>query len=87
MLRILAEVQAAYGYVPIAALKRISEATGAWYATAVRDRHLLPTTWRSARRSRATATTADATFLAALDGALDGRPSSGADRGTEAHGG
>ena len=32
MLRILAAIQAEYGYVPVAALKRVSQATGAWYA-------------------------------------------------------
>jgi ferredoxin len=32
MLSILEETQAAYGYLPVAALKRISQLTGAWYA-------------------------------------------------------
>jgi NADH:ubiquinone oxidoreductase subunit E len=32
MLQILEATQAAYGRLPVAALKRISEATGAWYA-------------------------------------------------------
>ncbi len=32
MLDILEATQAAYGYLPVAALKRISHATGAWYA-------------------------------------------------------
>ena len=32
MLEILGEVQAAYGYLPVAALKQISFKTGAWYA-------------------------------------------------------
>ena len=32
MLAILEATQAAYGYLPIAALKRISQLTGAWYA-------------------------------------------------------
>ncbi len=32
MLEILEAVQDAYGYLPVAALKRISHATGAWYA-------------------------------------------------------
>ncbi len=44
MLRILEDTQAAYGYLPVAALKRISEVTGAWYAmiygTASYYRHL-----------------------------------------------
>ena len=33
MLAILEETQAAYGYLPVAALKHISRMTGAWYAT------------------------------------------------------
>jgi hypothetical protein len=32
MLEILEATQEAYGYLPVAALKRISFATGAWYA-------------------------------------------------------
>jgi hypothetical protein len=44
MLQIMAEVQAAYGYLPVAALKQISFKTGAWYAmlygTASYYRHL-----------------------------------------------
>src|SRR5512144_1526807 len=32
MLAILEETQEAYGYLPVAALKRISQQTGAWYA-------------------------------------------------------
>ena len=32
MLQILEATQAAYGYLPVAALKRISQRTGAWYA-------------------------------------------------------
>src|SRR6266566_2748462 len=32
MLRILGDTQTAYGYLPVAALKRISSSTGAWYA-------------------------------------------------------
>ncbi len=44
MLAILEGVQAAYGHLPVAALKRISETTGAWYAmlygTASYYRHL-----------------------------------------------
>jgi ferredoxin len=44
MLAILEETQAAYGYLPVAALKHISRVTGAWYAmiygTATYYRHL-----------------------------------------------
>ena len=32
MLAILEATQTAYGYLPVAALKRISQRTGAWYA-------------------------------------------------------
>jgi NADH:ubiquinone oxidoreductase subunit E len=44
MLRILGDVQEAYGHLPVAALKHISSSTGAWYAmlygTASYYRHL-----------------------------------------------
>ncbi len=44
LLPILEEVQAAYGYLPVAALKHISQVSGAWYAmiygTASSYRHL-----------------------------------------------
>src|SRR5947207_3340236 len=44
MLKMLGETQEAYGYLPVAALKRISSSTGAWYAmlygTASYYRHL-----------------------------------------------
>jgi ferredoxin len=44
MLAILEETQAAYGYLPVAALKHVSRVTGAWYAmiygTATYYRHL-----------------------------------------------
>ena len=44
MLQILEAIQAAYGHLPVAALKRISHRTGAWYAmiygTAAYYRHL-----------------------------------------------
>jgi hypothetical protein len=33
MLPILEATQAAFGHLPVAAIKRISERTGAWYAT------------------------------------------------------
>ena len=77
MLEILEATQAAYGYLPVAALKRISERTGAWYAmiygTAT---YYAPPALRAAdaprprrRRSRAHRP-AEATYLAALDAAL-----------------
>jgi hypothetical protein len=44
MLTILEEIQAVYGYLPVAALKHVSRVTGAWYAmlygTASYYRHL-----------------------------------------------
>ena len=71
MLQIMAGIQAAYGYLPVAALKRVSETTGAWYAmlygTATYYDHLA--VGASAPRAAA----AETSFLAALDGALDGR--------------
>ncbi len=33
LLPMLEEIQAAYGYLPVAALKQLSRGTGAWYAT------------------------------------------------------
>jgi hypothetical protein len=78
MLEILEATQAAYGYLPVAALKRISNLTGAWYAmiygTASYYRHLrfepaaatAQTTAVDARRP------AEATYLAAFETALGG---------------
>ena len=76
MLAILEETQAAYGHLPVAALKRISHATGAWYAmiygTASYYRHL-----RFEAPDDATQTAAldarrpgDVAFTSALDAAL-----------------
>ena len=83
MLRILAGIQEAYGFVPIAALKRVSEATGAWYAmlygTATYYDHL-------AVGAPALATTADDRFVDALDGALAGRGSAGSAGGSSPSG-
>jgi NADH:ubiquinone oxidoreductase subunit E len=74
MLQILEATQAAYGYLPVAALKRISQLTGAWYAmiygTASYYSHL--------RFEPAEAAAVDAhrppeaTYLGALDTALAG---------------
>ncbi len=75
MLRILAAIQDAYGYVPVAALKRVSEATGAWYAmlygTATYYDHL-------AVGARETAPSADDAYVGALEGALHGGIDDGA---------
>jgi ferredoxin len=85
MLEILEATQAAYGHLPVAALKLISQRTGAWYAmiygTASYYRHLrfeppvadpLAAATADARAGRETA------FLAGLDASLAG--SSGAAR-------
>src|SRR5215207_7078705 len=79
MLDILEATQAAYGHLPVAALKLISQRTGAWYAmiygTASYYRHLrfepaaaepLAAATASARAERETA------FLAGLDASLAG---------------
>jgi ferredoxin len=78
MLQILEATQAAYGYLPVAALKRISHASGAWYATIYGTatyyghfRFEPPAATEQASavaRQRPT----EATYLAALDAALTG---------------
>ena len=51
---ILEATQAAYGYLPVAALKRISQRTGAWYAMIYGTATLLrPPALRAGRRDRA----------------------------------
>jgi ferredoxin len=78
MLDILQDVQAAYGYIPVAAVKHISFATGAWYAmiygTASYYRHL-----RFERPADATQAEAlqrrrpdESSYLAGLAAALSG---------------
>ena len=78
MLQILEATQAAYGYLPVAALKRISHASGAWYATiygtATYYGHFRfeppAATDQAAAVARHRPT--EATYLAALDAALAG---------------
>jgi len=76
MLDILEATQAAYGYLPVAALKRISHATGAWYATiygtASFYAHLRfePSTALDQAAAVARHRPAESTYLAALDTAL-----------------
>ncbi|MEX2185066.1 MAG: NAD(P)H-dependent oxidoreductase subunit E [Chloroflexota bacterium] len=78
MLTILEATQEAYGYLPVAALKRISHTTGAWYATiygtASYYAHLRfepPTaTVQAAAVDRHRP--AESTYLSALDAALGG---------------
>jgi ferredoxin len=78
MLEILEATQAAYGYLPVAALKRISNLTGAWYAmiygTASYYKHLRfepasATTQAAAEEARRPA---EATYLSAFETALGG---------------
>jgi hypothetical protein len=86
MLQILEATQAAYGHLPVAAIKLISHRTGAWYAqiygTATYYRHLrfeapgdeVQAAAIAARRP------AESSYLAGLDAALAGS-ASGAGRG------
>jgi ferredoxin len=79
MLQILEATQAAYGHLPVAALKRISHRTGAWYAmiygTASYYRHLRferPEDDAQTAAVQANRPAEDA-FVAGLDAALAGR--------------
>jgi len=78
MLEILEATQAEYGYLPVAALKRISQRTGAWYAmiygTASYYGHLRfePETATDQAAAVAAHRPSESAYLAALDGALGG---------------
>jgi ferredoxin len=78
MLDILEATQAAYGYLPIAALKRISHATGAWYAmiygTASYYAHLrfAPPTASEQAAAVEAHRPAERAYMAALGSALEG---------------
>jgi len=78
MLQILEATQAAYGYLPVAALKRISQTTGAWYAmiygTASYYAHLRfePPASETQKAAVDAHRPSEATYLAALGGALAG---------------
>ncbi|MEO7229813.1 MAG: NAD(P)H-dependent oxidoreductase subunit E [Candidatus Limnocylindrales bacterium] len=85
LLAILEGVQDNYGYLPVAALKRISQTTGTWYAqiygTASYYSHLRfdpPAIAGDAPRSpetpRSSPRPGDASFLAGLGASLTGRP-------------
>jgi ferredoxin len=80
MLQMLEATQAAFGYLPVAALKRISEKTGAWYATiygtASYYGHLrFEPPSNTAQAGEVSARRAsDETYLAALGASLGGRP-------------
>ena len=92
MLEILEATQAAYGHLPVAALKRISQRTGAWYAmiygTATYYRHL-----RSSRPRRSPLADGDRQragrardlVLAGLDASLAGQARAEAGRTHDAH--
>ena len=77
--QILEATQAAYGYLPVAALKRISQRTGAWYAmiygTATYYGHLRFEPAEATAQAAAVAAhrPPEATYLAAFDAALAGR--------------
>jgi hypothetical protein len=79
MLEILEATQTAYGYLPIAALKRISHVTGAWYAmiygTASYYAHLRfePPTATEQAAAVSDHRPAEAAYLASLDRTLGGR--------------
>jgi hypothetical protein len=79
MLAILEGTQAAYGFLPVAALKRISHRTGAWYAaiygTATYYRHLRfePPGDAAMVADAAARRPGDAAYVDALTGALGGR--------------
>jgi ferredoxin len=78
MLSILEATQAAYGFLPVAAIKRISHETGAWYAmiygTASFYGHLRfePATDAAQAAGVARHRPTEATYLSALDAALGG---------------
>ena len=80
MLAILEATQAAYGYLPVAALKRISQLTGAWYAmiygTASYYSHLRFEPAEATHQAAAVDAhrPPEGTYLAALDTALGGAP-------------
>ncbi len=83
LLEILEATQAAYGYLPVAALRRISQATGAWYAmiygtaSYYRQFRFTPPAGASAEdeaaRSRVGERPSEAAYLAALAAALGER--------------
>ena len=83
MLAILEATQTAYGYLPVAALKRISQRTGAWYAmiygTATYYSHLRFEPAAATQQAAAVDANRppEATYLAALDASLAGARKSG----------
>jgi ferredoxin len=84
MLQILEDTQATFGFLPVAALKRISERTGAWYATIYGTasfyghlRFESPSAKAQAKEVRARRATDDG-YLEALGASLGGKPRSDA---------
>jgi len=79
LLPMLEEIQAAYGYLPVAALKQLSRRSGAWYATvygaATSYKHLRfePPTVATAEPAGEAQKAAEAGYLTALDRALGGK--------------
>ena len=80
LLPILEGVQAAYGYLPVAALKRISQMTGTWYAqiygTASFYSHLRfePPAGTEQAAAVSARRPAESAFVAGLGASLGGRP-------------
>ena len=80
LLPMLEGIQAAYGYLPVAALKQLSRQTGAWYAfvygTASSFNHLRfePPAVTTAAPAGEALRSAEAGYVSALDAALGGRP-------------
>jgi ferredoxin len=79
LLPMLEDIQAAYGYLPVAALKQLSRQTGAWYAfvygAASSFKHLRfePPTVAAVAPAGEGLRTAEAGYLSALDAALSGK--------------
>jgi NAD-dependent dihydropyrimidine dehydrogenase PreA subunit len=79
LLPMLEEIQAAYGYLPVAALKQLSRKTGAWYAivygaaTSYKHLRLEPPAMTEAAPAGEAQKAAEAGYLAALDAALGGK--------------
>ena len=83
MLQILAAAQAAYGHLPVAVLKRISERTGAWYALIYGAASFYSNLRFEAPEATAQAEAIaarrpnDVAFLGGLEASLGGRPAGG----------
>jgi ferredoxin len=80
LIEMLTEVQDAYGYLPVAALKHISFATGAWYAMVYgtasyyRQFRFEPASQAAQARALADRRPPETAFLSALDAALGTGP-------------